>query len=202
VNGTKPPFGYRAVADSMGSVMGHLITFRSIVGFLVALLVAFVFRDLYACSGYLQRILLRLGALLVPAHEREETYNQWYGDLCALPPSELLRVGYALECIRGGIVIGWRAQIKARLKSFVAERLIGTADHVDGFAHALMAQSISSYLEEQPDIAAKLDEMELNDTMIFTLDTERTTVTLTARKKSCGAHWSKAKIAAKVGKKL
>jgi hypothetical protein len=88
--------------------MGHLIPIAA----LGALLLSFFQRDLYACAPALQRAILHFACRFLPEKDRDETFLQWHGDLCALPPSELLRTVYALDCTRGGAAIGLRGLIE------------------------------------------------------------------------------------------
>lgn len=99
--------------------MGHLLLTG--LGFAGVLLGAFIIRDLYACAGYFQRALLRLGSMLVPRGERDKRFRQWHGDLQSIPPSELLKTLYAFDCIRGGAVLGMAASFRYLRGSPVAE---------------------------------------------------------------------------------
>jgi len=82
-----------------------------------AVIGAFAIRDLYACIGHMQRGILRFGAIFVPKHQREETYDQWYADMMAMPPSELWRTAYAIDCVRGGALIGVRVRWAVRQRA-------------------------------------------------------------------------------------
>ena len=66
---------------------------------------------------------------MLPGENREEVYKQFYGDLMAMPPSELLRTLYSLDCLRGGMALGWRSkkQIESRTH-FDGERELTTSD--------------------------------------------------------------------------
>src|SRR6185437_9964126 len=95
--------------------MGHVILIAG--GLLFTLIGVFLTNDLYACAKPLQRQLLRFAARLLPTDQQNEAYSQWYGDLFTLPPSEILRTLYALDCIRGSAVLSIRSRRAAKFRA-------------------------------------------------------------------------------------
>jgi hypothetical protein len=169
----------------MGAIVGYLTHALLVVG--GTLLVSFLIRDAYACANLCQKAILRLASMLIPKGEREEMYRQWHGDIRALPPSELLRSLYAIDFLRAAFVIGVLPRIEHLVAAF------SPADF-DTLSSPATAQSLPSFLMQQRDIAATLSELAIGDSLMFTLDIDRASVTMTATKYLFGFEWSKPKL--------
>lgn len=112
------------------------VIWQTAIGMFGALALSFFARDLYACAPRFQRIMLRLAARWMPAASRDEIYNQWHGDLMAMPPSELLRTLYAFDCIRGGITLGFRSRQSEQSKSLFSAKKEITSSDWDALLHS------------------------------------------------------------------
>jgi lipopolysaccharide/colanic/teichoic acid biosynthesis glycosyltransferase len=111
------------------------LNFQTALGVIGAVAISFLARDLYACSPRLQRILLRLATRMLPQENREDAFKQWYGDLMAMAPSELLRTLYAVDCLRGGLSLGWRS----RKLSQENDNVVGSSETSSSDWDALLA---------------------------------------------------------------
>jgi hypothetical protein len=103
-----------------------------ILGFVGAVIVGVAVNDLSACADYLHRGILWLASRFVPVGQREEMYKAWVGDLAARPPSAIWRTIYALDCVRGGLVIGVEFLAKEKAGQFakpVAAKSLGATAH-------------------------------------------------------------------------
>jgi len=77
----------------------------SLGGALVGLFCSLLARDIHSCLPHLQRRIISFATQFLPKDQREIRKEEWLANITDLAPSELLRTGIALDCIRAAIVI-------------------------------------------------------------------------------------------------
>jgi len=87
---------------SMGPLANLYLALLPLAGIL---LWSLVMRDVYACLPSLQLWLIRRAVNRLPEMLREQYLEQWHADLLDLPPSEVLRTFFAVDCFRGAIMV-------------------------------------------------------------------------------------------------
>ena len=79
-----------------------------LAGLGLAVIASLLANDLYYSLSNIQLWFIRFASQRLPPELRDPTFEQWTADLNDLPPSQIWRLLFAIDCVRGAIAIRQR----------------------------------------------------------------------------------------------